>query len=216
MPPVALALCASGSTFSVAARHPCGRVDELVVPGRRQVTDLPSLLDRLLDTAGASPADVAEIRIDRGPGSYTGLRVALTFARVLAGLDAVPLRTCTSLELMALAAWRNGACPPDRALRPILDARRGRAYTGRVERHGGVVCLAGAPVAAPVGDLPALHGHDETALLDPDRRAWLPAQTPVLAPLPYSARDLFDAALPGEATSAETLEPLYLMGSYAE
>lgn len=211
-----LALCASGESFSLALRAQDGRIDEYVVPGRRQVADLPALLDRLHAASGHAVDELGELRVDRGPGSYTGLRVALTFARVLAAFADLRLRAATSLELMALAAWTNGAAPPDRALRPVLDARRGRAYSARVELLDGRVRLAQAPLALPVAELPDSVRPDETVLLDPAHHAWLPATADLRPPVPYTARDLFASSLPGVAIEVDALEPLYLMGSYAE
>lgn len=214
--PASLALCASGATFSVAVRAATGAIDELSVDGRRQIAELMLLLDRLLARFDLVAADIGELRVDRGPGSYTGLRMALTFARVLAAFGSIRLRATTSLELLALAAWQRAGVPLQRAVRPILDARRGRAYTARAQQIDGRVRLTQAPVATPVERLADLVCDDETVVLDPTHRAWLPAAATAVAPPPFSARDLFHPALLAEQVDVETLEPLYLMGTYAE
>src|SRR5690606_37911065 len=147
-PPTAIALSASGATFSVAARRAGGPVFVAACAGREQSARATDLLDDVLARAGATREDVSEVRVDRGPGSYTGLRMAIAFARVLAAFGAVQLRAATSLELIALAAWRGGI-DAHRAVRPVLDARRGRAHTARIERREGRGVLATAPIAVP-------------------------------------------------------------------
>jgi len=212
----ALGLCASGAAFSIALRTEDASVHELVVDGRRQIGDLMSLLDRLLSPHGLAPADVGEIRVDRGPGSYTGLRTSVTFARVVAAFGGARLRAATSLELLALAAWATGRVASARPIRPILDARRGRAYTGRVERSGTGARLAGPPLAVPVGEVAGLVLPDETVLIAPAQRGWLPDDVAVHEPPLVTAKLLFDPALDSRPVEADALEPLYLMGSYAE
>lgn len=215
-PRVALALCASGPTFSVAVRTVDGKVSELEVEGRRQNAELTALIDRVLLQHGLRPADIGELRVDRGPGSYTGLRTAITFVRVLAAFSHVQVRAATSLELLALAAWERGLAPRDRPVRPILDARRGRAYTARVEWTSAGVRASQPPSAVATGSLADIVCGDETVLLAAACRAWLPDSTRVIDPPPAAARDLFHIALPCEPIELDHLEPLYLMGSYAE
>jgi hypothetical protein len=74
------ALAVTGSAaFGVAVRTAAGIVsapDEQ--PPRR---DLAGLAAAACELAGIRLADVRELRVDLGPGSYTGLRVAVTFAR---------------------------------------------------------------------------------------------------------------------------------------
>lgn len=214
-PPTAIALSASGATFSVAARRAGGPVFVAACAGREQSARATDLLDDVLARAGATREDVSEVRVDRGPGSYTGLRMAIAFARVLAAFGAVQLRAATSLELIALAAWRGGI-DAHRAVRPVLDARRGRAHTARIERREGRVVLATAPIAVPVGELSGLVRADEAVLLAPTLRDALAPVQPA-GPLPEaSAADLFDPALDAGPIAADELEPLYLMGTYAE
>jgi tRNA threonylcarbamoyl adenosine modification protein YeaZ len=61
-----------------------------------------------------------------GPGSYTGLRIAMTIAKVLAVIQPLELYTIGTLQLWA------GRLPK---VRVVLDARTQRVFTG-VYEHG--------------------------------------------------------------------------------
>lgn len=211
----AIALSASGATFSVALRTPDGAVREIEADARSQIREITASLDRLLGT-DLRPADIAELRVDRGPGSYTGLRTAISFARVLAAFGGVVLRAASSLELLALAAWTRHGVSVSSAVRPVLDARRGRAYTARLEWIEGEVRTTRPPVAIPVAELADVLARDEVALLGTAERAWLPNAVATIGLPGISARDLFSDALRCEIVEASLLEPLYLMGTYAE
>lgn len=51
---------------------------------QRHATQLLSHLDQVLVRHGLAPADLREVYVSAGPGSFTGLRVGLTCARTLA------------------------------------------------------------------------------------------------------------------------------------
>lgn len=68
------------------------------------------------------PNDIDKIIVVNGPGSFTGIRVGLTIAKVYAWSLNIPIIPITSLEAMACS------CEEDRMLVPIIDARRGYVY----------------------------------------------------------------------------------------
>ena len=68
------------------------------------------------------PNDIDKIIVVNGPGSFTGIRVGLTIAKVYAWSLNIPIIPITSLEAMACS------CEEDRILVPIIDARRGYVY----------------------------------------------------------------------------------------
>lgn len=80
-------------------------------------------LEKLLDRCGVSLGDVDAFAAASGPGSFTGVRVALSAAKGLAEALGKPLLTCSNLEAMAMLGQA-----PLRA--PLLDARRGEIYGG--------------------------------------------------------------------------------------
>ncbi len=75
--------------------------------------------------AGASFADIEKIVVTIGPGSFTGLRVGLAFAKGLQLATGAPLAGVGTLE--ALAASAEGAAAG------VIDARRGLVYVQAFE-----------------------------------------------------------------------------------
>jgi tRNA threonylcarbamoyladenosine biosynthesis protein TsaB len=87
--------------------------------------DLMVEIDRLMARAGLLPGDLRGIAVTLGPGSFTGVRVALSTAKGLAyGLD-IALTGVSTLEALARAAVPEGEAP---ALCAAIAAGRGEVY----------------------------------------------------------------------------------------
>ena len=72
-----LALDTSTNTASIALVREERLAAELTWDvGQRHSAELLQRLDWLLETAGAKPADLTEIAVATGPGSFNGVRVA--------------------------------------------------------------------------------------------------------------------------------------------
>lgn len=82
---------------------------------------------QLLDWAHWSADQLDAIYLGIGPGSYTGLRIGTTMAKVWAKNSGCSLFTCSSLALMAGQLFDPSE---EFILVPLMDARRGTAYTG--------------------------------------------------------------------------------------
>jgi tRNA threonylcarbamoyl adenosine modification protein YeaZ len=206
---LSLGLSASGGPSTVAIRDTDGAV-HVGSPGRGD--DLAAQVEALFQDVGAQPSALTEVRLDLGPGSYTGLRIAVTFARTLHTFLGVPVLTTTSLQLMALAAWREGRVSESQRIRPVLDARRNRFHHALVELAGGVR-LVEPPRAVSYEELLASVGSQEALLAE---KALQPMLSATVTTVPFTAELLFDDALRFSSRSGDQLEPLYLMGSYAE
>ena len=88
---------------------------------KRQSEELFPRLIQLLESHQLTSDDIDQIVITVGPGSYTGVRIAMTVAKVIAAMREIPLFTLGSLQLVA------GKSPH---VRVLMDARGHRAYHG--------------------------------------------------------------------------------------
>ena len=95
---------------------------------RSHATHLFDLIDRVLDLAGWSKQRLDAFAVVRGPGSFTGVRIALGTAQGLALASGRPCAGVNTLEAMAEAS---GACPGERT--PVLGAGRGELYVARYD-----------------------------------------------------------------------------------
>lgn len=109
----------------------------------------------VLDQAGVAPRDLDAVAVSRGPGSYTGLRIGVSFAKGLCYALRIPLIAVDSLESLARVAAENYRAGMfdvrdwDGALLcPMIDARRMEVYAEVLDTRMNVV----RPVAAEVVD----------------------------------------------------------------
>jgi tRNA threonylcarbamoyladenosine biosynthesis protein TsaB len=86
-------------------------------------------IDHLLKGCSSDLHDLQGIAVGLGPGSFTGLRIALSTAKGLAFSLGIPMVGVSTLEAMASAVpyWPENICP-------LIDARGGYAY-GAVYRQ---------------------------------------------------------------------------------
>lgn len=91
--------------------------------GQRHSAELLQRLDWLLKTTGAQPTDLTEIAVATGPGSFNGVRVALTVAKSLCFALGARLAACSTLDV---AAW--GYASASDPVWALLDAGRGEVY----------------------------------------------------------------------------------------
>ena len=88
---------------------------------KHQSEEILPELERLLAENGLNTEDVNALVITEGPGSYTGIRIAMTLAKVWARTKGIPLYKIGSLQFLAGTA-KNTAV--------YMDARAHRGYFG--------------------------------------------------------------------------------------
>ena len=113
-------------------------------PGDRpgHAPQLLPLAERLLRDAGTTFGELDRIAVGTGPGTFTGLRLAVATARGLAQAAGAELVGVSTLRALAEAADH-----PQPVL-AVLDARRGEAFVAAYQ--GGETLLAPAAVTPAV------------------------------------------------------------------
>ncbi len=182
--------------------------------GQRHSDVLMAMVDALLKDAGLGIRNVDGIAFGKGPGSFTGVRIACGVAQGLAlGADVKVVGVCT-LEALAQASGRDKVIA-------ALDARMGELYLAAYEKRDGdggwtavvepCLCKAEtAPVVAgddwfgvgsgfavtPPGGAPMLAAHYGTQLSGVDAQA-VPQASAVarLAAIEFARGNVVDAAL---------------------
>jgi tRNA threonylcarbamoyladenosine biosynthesis protein TsaB len=159
---------------------------------------LAPMAERVMAEAGIAFADLERIGVTLGPGSFTGLRVGLAFAKGLVSALAIPAVGVGTLE--ALAADTHG---PAMAL---VDARRGQVYA-QAFRDGGPL---GAPQIVPVEQAQAEARELNPATLIGSGGPLVASAAPNARLLAGEGADARTVARLAAARSPERLEPLYL------
>lgn len=220
-----LCLDASAPRTCVALGRVHDEGAELIVADEREdranqtSASLDARLRDVLAQAGIGARELSLIGCGRGPGTFTGSRVAVATAKGLAlalGCPIVPVST-----LAALAA----SAPSDGRILALLDARREQVYAGVYEVGADVVACADERVIE-LGAFVATR--DDMDMLLP----FGPGCGPYAEQLPAdlrarsrvsagpSAAGLWRAAVAarraGAAVDADALSVCYLRESYAE
>ena len=114
------------ASLAVVAR---GRVSATVaVPVTSHGAALPGSVDELLSSAGFKIRDLAAIAVAIGPGSFTGLRIGLSYAKGLAMASGCALAGVPGFDAMALAAIDTADIPVGRLVAVVVDARKNELY----------------------------------------------------------------------------------------
>ncbi len=120
-----LAITTSSQTLSVAVRKGRGPIlEKKISGGQSHAENLLPTLDKLLKKSRLKLNDLDTFLIDRGPGSFTGLRISFA---TLKGFLAVQKKDCygaLSLDMIAEAC----RLPEGSRLWVVLDAYRQKIY----------------------------------------------------------------------------------------
>ncbi len=93
------------------------------------VTIMP-YLEQILNKENLTLKELDEIIIGIGPGSYTGVRIGVTVAKMISYLNSINIYTISSLALMA--SYSNNPF-----VLALIDARRGNAFMGLYKNISG-------------------------------------------------------------------------------
>lgn len=171
---------------------------------------LSPFVEQVLTEAGRTPADVTLLVAGQGPGPFTGLRVGLVTARVMALALGVPVHGVMSLDALARAA-----APLVRGEFTVAtDARRKEVYHAHYRVAAGVAVRIDGPavnkaVALDAAGVPAV---GRGVQLYPDAFTAVPGAEGLLDP---AAADLAGVALAElgprpDPAAVRDPQPLYL------
>lgn len=112
-----------------------------IAPRRHAELALP-WADELLAEAGIAKSQLDAIAVGRGPGAFTGVRLAIALAQGVALALDRPVVPVSTLAVLALGAYASDTPEPLHVLAAI-DARMGEIYAGLYEVGGGRVLATG-------------------------------------------------------------------------
>ena len=177
---------------------------------------LMSAVDRVLADARWAARQLEGLAVAIGPGSFTGLRVAVSTVKGLALALDLPVAPVPTLDAMAAALpW--AALP----VCPVLDARKGEVYAAlyrwdgtAMQREWEYAALSPQALAERLTEPVILAGDGAPAVRSPHARAVPP---PRRLPSPACVGVLgLERLRRGDSVTAAALAPLYLRPSEAE
>lgn len=208
--PRILAIDTSGSFCSVALGKEGGRIFHRTTEGAGDHFErLTSLVAGVCADADCSIGDLTEVRIGLGPGSFTGLRIGMSFAKGLVVATRAALRGVSSFVGAAHAFLPRADGVSEVAV--VADARREEIFLQRFALADGEVRALGEAVIAPTGEIQAW-------ALGAGRRVITPSRGFTIASVdmeeePGISQGILRVECPDEAFSMERvalLEPDYL------
>ncbi|WP_370271307.1 tRNA (adenosine(37)-N6)-threonylcarbamoyltransferase complex dimerization subunit type 1 TsaB [Guyparkeria sp. SCN-R1] len=200
-----------------------------VLAGDRVVTDfeiaprghaekLLPMAEGLLEQAQIDFADLDLIGFGRGPGSFTGVRIATAMAQGIAIARDLPMVGISSLACLAAGAFRrleeSGENTRDVEVRVAIDARMGEIYRAayRLGELDGLITVVEEAVTEPTfpvaqgsrvvacgtgfGRYPALGGGSEVIRVEPEALPHARDALALIRKLPESERIAADEAVP--------------------
>jgi tRNA threonylcarbamoyladenosine biosynthesis protein TsaB len=184
---------------------------------RRHDDHLFPAIERLLAHAGAALGDLSRIGVAVGPGSFTGIRVAIAAAQGIArGSGALAVGVATlDVAAQPFAASRRRVCA-------LLPVGRGEHYAAMYRQHAGEWSRRSAIATVTIAELArtiamdtvfAGEIDDATAAELRERlgaRATIPPASATVRRAGHLAEIAWRRAESGGAVAAGALEPLYI------
>ncbi len=144
-----LAIETSTENCSVALLHGDDLVGRSELAPRRHAERVLPMCDEVLAEAGLHRSALDAIAVGRGPGAFTGVRLAVAVAQGIALAFDLPVVPVSSLAALALQAGDDAD-----AILAVIDARMGEVYSGVFcPVEGGLVESIGAEAVGPAADV---------------------------------------------------------------
>jgi tRNA threonylcarbamoyl adenosine modification protein YeaZ len=180
---------------------------------------LAGRIEGALLRAGLRARDLEVVVCGRGPGTFTGTRVAIATCMGIAGALGIPTVPVSTLAIVAASG------PPAERVLALLDARRGEVYGAYFDTRDGIARAQSDEFIAAAQDLADRDGATPAVVLGPGADAWASSLPEALRPrivpgIRASARGLGAIAAvarrEGPFLDPAALTPTYLRRSYAE
>ncbi|WP_203322850.1 tRNA (adenosine(37)-N6)-threonylcarbamoyltransferase complex dimerization subunit type 1 TsaB [Pseudoxanthomonas beigongshangi] len=200
-----------------------------IAPRRHAELALP-WADALLADAGLARTELDAIAISRGPGAFTGVRLAIALAQGIAmALDRpiVPISTLKVVAASLVLPYATESVGAKQRILAAIDARMGEVYAGAFMRDGAdLVALSEETVSAPDAVLlPDEDGRWHGAgtgfaaldgVLQARLQPWLASVDSQVLPHASDLAQLASLAYArGETVAPERVEPAYLRDNVA-
>lgn len=127
MKPWILAIDTSTEACSCALGNGDSQLQRYTDVPRKHAEKVLPMVDELLFEAGISPSQLDAIAFGRGPGAFTGLRIAASMVQGLAFSLDIPVIPISSLQALAQRGFREYQYE---AVIAAIDARMGEIYWG--------------------------------------------------------------------------------------
>lgn len=106
--------------------------EKTVIAPREHMEKLLPQINEVLKAAGTEINQVNQVYVGLGPGSFTGIRIALSIGIGLTEALNIPLRGISTLDVLAY-----GSKNPEGTVIPVIDAKRGEVYFATYEKADG-------------------------------------------------------------------------------
>lgn len=151
-----LAIETATEACSVALVYEGGLIERYQLAPREHAALVLPMIQELLSEAGLSLQQLDAIAFGRGPGSFTGVRIAASVTQGLAYAAGLPVVPVSTLAALAQGALRESAA---KAVIAAIDARMEEIYWGVYRESAGVMQVQCEERVCPPADAPAVDGN---------------------------------------------------------
>lgn len=220
-----LAIETATEACSAALLYNDAVIHEYEIAPRMHTRLILPMVEKLLAESAITLADVDAIAFGRGPGAFTGLRIATGVTQGLALAHDTPVLPVSTLAAMALDMANQH--PDKEHFLVAVDARINEVYWGHYQRDSSSVSLVGSEqVIAPeklsvieqtnwlgVGTGWSAYADTFASLNKTEENDIFPEVFPSAKQIALLGLDAFNA---GEALPAELAQPIYLRDKVAD
>lgn len=101
------------------------------IPNKHSVYTV-HFIDEMIKQANLTPTDIEKIMVVTGPGSFTGVRIGVTIAKVYAYLKKISITSISSLKMMAISNEHKYCLA-------LIDAHHNNYYIGLYDENNNEV-----------------------------------------------------------------------------